>query len=265
VRRSVDEERGTRLNKCLPRLSRRAADAAIEAGRVSVGGVTRRDPGYRCGAGEVVCLDGATQDWARHEAARRDDSADFFAYVKYWKPRGVTCTTDRRVDRNIVEPFDSHFEQRVFPVGRLDKDSTGLILLTSDGRLAEALLRPRSAKTKVYEVDLDRRPSDEDLRALRSGVVITTVAQRKRKKPLTAATRPCDVERRRSSNGLVFTLTEGRNRQIRRMCDARGLHVRTLHRTAFAGITLAGLRQPGDWALLDRDERQIIRAALASS
>lgn len=256
---------GVRLNKCLVGLSRRAADAAIQEGRVSVDGEIRVDPGFRClRDDQVVTLDGVEQGWASVEAAKKLPPGESFVYVKYWKPRGVTCTTDRRVRGNVIESLGQDFGSRIFPVGRLDKESTGLILLTSDGRLCEKLLRPSANKVKEYEVEVDPAPSRDDVSALSSGIVVTTVAQRDRGRriPLTAPTKPCKVDVI-SPNKLRIALSEGRNRQIRRMCAARGLTVVDLHRITFAGITLRGLKKPGDRKRLDAREMDLIRRALA--
>ena len=112
------------------------------------------------------------------------------------QPRGVTCTTDREDKANIVSAggFQA-FPQRLFPVGRLDKESTGLILLTSDGRLPDSLLRPQVKRPKTYAVELTARPTDAQVASLAAGVVITTTAQRAHAKPQTARTLPCRVER----------------------------------------------------------------------
>ena len=256
---------GARLNKLL-NLSRRGADAAIAAGRVTVDGAVA-DLGTRVRRGAVVKLDGRKMQWERRETAKAAaGTSGEFLYVKYWKPKGVTCTSDASDRSNIIARggFD-RLPQRVFTVGRLDKDSTGLVLLTSDGRVNEALLRPSQKKAKRYVVEVDRRPSDADVGALASGVVITTTAQRDRKaKPLTAATRPCAVRRvnpDRAPRVLEFVLQEGRNRQIRKMCAARGLEVSSLHRTAFAGVRLDGLKQ-GQWAELSAPELAKLDAAL---
>ena len=255
-----------RLNKLLPGLSRRKADAAIADGRVTVDGVVAdgRTPVER---GSEVRLDGETQVWEAREAAKADlKSSDAFLYLKYWKPAGVTCTSDRGDASNVIARggFDA-LDQRVFTVGRLDKPSTGLLLLTSDGRACEALLRPSQKKEKRYVVEVDRAPTADDLRALREGVTIETVAQRDRKaKPLVAKTKPCEVRapNAKAPRLLEFTLTEGRNRQIRKMCAARGLEVVSLHRTHFAGVTLDGL-VAGGWAPLSAKERRRVDAALA--
>ena len=129
----------------------------------------------------------------------------------------------------------------------------------------EALLRPSRKKEKRYLVEVDRAPTADDLRALREGVTIETVAQRDRKaKPLVAKTKTCEVRapNAKAPRLLEFTLTEGRNRQIRKMCAARGLEVVSLHRTHFAGVTLDGL-VAGGWAPLSAKERRRIDAALA--
>ena len=185
------------------------------------------------------------------------------------------------------------FPQRVFTVGRLDKESTGLILLTSDGRLNHALLGTKfendpiagdkvvqgSVKEKVYVVEVGpRAPSDDEINLLSEGVVISTEVQKdnnnangttKQKKiQVSAKTLPCKIRRISSSGGggdlsniLEFTLVEGRNRQIRKMIETLGLRVLTLHRTAFAGISLRGLSE-GNWMELDEAEMGVIERSI---
>ena len=158
--------------------------------------------GYKVQPRDVVKLDGKLQYWQGAAAAKKQQPSKVleernFIYLKYWKGRGVTCTSDRNDKTNIIHAgrFDL-FPQRVFTVGRLDKDSTGLILLTSDGRVNQAMLSPATKKEKIYAVEFDKVPSDSQLEKLRTGVVITTEAQRdKTVKPLTAKTQPCTVTR----------------------------------------------------------------------
>jgi ribosomal 50S subunit-recycling heat shock protein len=145
---------GVRLNKCIPSLSRRGADDAIEQGRVTINGVIAKC-GDRVQRGDKVCLDGNPQQWEGSAKAKEEvidinyDSRKFF-YIKYWKPKGVTCTSDLSDKDNIINAGNFHlFPQRMFTVGRLDKDSTGLILLTSDGRVNNALLSPKTKQRKV--------------------------------------------------------------------------------------------------------------------
>ena len=257
-------ETGVRVNKCFKDFtSRRESDKLVDQGRVTVNGAVV-SAGARVFPGDVVRLDGDEVDW---ETKNRDDaSLDAFRYVKYWKPRGITCTTDHRDRTNILDAV--RYPERVFPVGRLDKDSTGLILLTSDGRLPNAALRAGARKEKKYVVCLDRPAREADLRTLREGVVISTPVRRdKVDRIVTARTLPCDVAFVKERNGkenfaaVRVTLREGRNRQIRRMFDAVGYVVRDLHRTEIMGIGLEGLTC-GEWKECSPEEMELIRACL---
>jgi pseudouridine synthase len=212
------------------------------------------------------------------DANLKDSNSEpqLFEYIKYWKPIGITCTTDRRIQDNLIDAlkYDGcNPECRIFPVGRLDKDTSGIILMTSDGRLPNASLRGYHKHPKTYMVKANRPVSEADIQTLRSGVVITTVAQRdgNRAKPLTAPTLPCQVRAIQSqyaqsknleSRILEITLVEGRNRQIRRMMEAVGYRVLGLHRKAFMGITLDNLEGEGDWSFLDEDEMKIVDRVL---
>jgi 23S rRNA-/tRNA-specific pseudouridylate synthase len=137
---------GIRINKCLIGLSRRAADEAISNGRVTINGNIVTTAGCRVVKGNIVRLDGQVQQWqewsdAKQEQPAREAESRKFVYVKYWKPPGVTCTSDRADKTNIIQQGGFHlFPQRLFTVGRLDKDSSGLILLTSDGRVNNAVI-----------------------------------------------------------------------------------------------------------------------------
>lgn len=201
-------------------------------------------------------------------------STQNFEYIKYYKPRGVTCTTDRTIKSNIIDDLlhqrGYQPKHRVYPVGRLDKDTSGLILLTSDGRLPNSALRGQFKQPKVYKVWVDKPLPEHDLQKLRDGVVITTTAQREgrnRGKSLTAPTLPCQVERipqsqQQQQQGLTITLVEGRNRQIRKMMQALGYEVVKLHRVQFMGITLDPLRRAGEWGDLDQGEMQVVQDVL---
>lgn len=261
---------GVRLNKCLGTLSRRGADEAITEGRVSVNGDTVTQAGIKVKPGDKVYLDGKQQHWSRWEEAKTIlpskvlEDRDF-VYLKYWKPVGITCTSDLKDDSNIIRAGQFHlFPQRLFTIGRLDKDSTGLILLTSDGRVNNAMLNPTTKKEKVYLVDVNTIPTDSQIQQLAQGVVITTTSQRENKKEITAKTRPCKVTRvggSANSRRLEFILTEGRNRQIRKCCEKVGLTVVNLHRIIFAGIGMKGLGC-GDWLELDEAEMVMIQSSL---
>ncbi|EEH53367.1 uncharacterized protein MICPUCDRAFT_6886, partial [Micromonas pusilla CCMP1545] len=229
-----------RVNKCFKDFtSRRNADRLVASGAVTVNGAVVA-AGAMVFPGDVVELRGERVRW------------ETLNYVKYWKPRGVTCTTDARDRTNIVDAVN-YPDARLFPVGRLDKDSTGLILLTSDGRLPNAALRSGRKRDKKYLVVVDAVVRPEDVRMLRDGVVISTPVQRDRvDRVLTARTLPCEIDVV-GARTLEITLREGRNRQIRRMLDAVGYRVINLHRTEIMGIGLRGTRE-GRWVECDEEE-----------
>jgi len=219
-----------RINKYLSErglCSRREADAWIAAGRVTVNGAVAT-LGTRVGPADSVEVDGAPLGApTRH------------VYIAFHKPPGVECTTDTRVPHNIVD-FVAHRE-RVFPIGRLDKDSEGLILLTNDGDVVNSLLRVEHRHEKEYVVTVDRPVTDEFLAAMARGVPI-----------LDTVTAPARVERV-AKNVFRIVLTQGLNRQIRRMCDAFGYTVRRLVRVRFVNVRLEGI-EPGRWRNLSAAE-----------
>lgn len=221
---------GTRLNKWLAETgvcSRREADAWITAGRITVNGQVAT-LGTRVQAADEVLVDGAPA----RRAPRR-------IYLALHKPVGVECTTDRRVAGNIVD-FVGHTE-RLFPVGRLDKDSEGLILLTNDGDIVNALLRAEHGHEKEYLVEVDRPLTPAFLAALAHGVPI-----------LDTMTLPCRTwQVGRNAFGIV--LTQGLNRQIRRMCEHFDYTVRRLRRVRIVNIELGALPL-GRWRELSAAE-----------
>lgn len=162
-------------------------------------------------------------------------------YIALNKPVGITCTTERHVRGNIVD-FVNHRE-RIFPIGRLDKDSEGLILLTNDGDIVNRILRVENNHEKEYLVTVDRPPSAEFLAGMAAGVPLPDLG---------ATTRPCRVERN-GARGFRIVLTQGLNRQIRRMCEAFGYEVRRLQRVRIINIRLGALK-PGQWRDLSAEE-----------
>lgn len=281
-----------RINKVLKKThSRRQADQLIADGRLSVNNEPVHSAGQRViPYQDVIRLDGKiVEGWEKLNYFSSDDSQQstpttiqhkasqpVFEYIKYWKPIGVTCTTDRRIKDNLIDAllYDGcNPKSRIFPVGRLDKDTSGIILMTSDGRLPNASLRGKYKHPKTYMVKANRPVSESDIQQLREGLVITTVAQRdgNRSKPLTAPTLPCDVRLVQSqyasrqnldSRILEITLVEGRNRQIRKMMEALGYRVLGLHRKEFMGITLDGLDGEGDWSCLSEIEMDIVQKVM---
>jgi 23S rRNA pseudouridine2605 synthase len=226
-----------RLNAYLARTgvaSRRQADELIKAGRVTVNGRP----------GELNTFVDARD---RVEVDGRPVAKQRLAYLLLHKPAGVVTTArDPEGRPTVVELVPG--EPRVVPVGRLDADTTGALLLTNDGELAHRLAHPRYEVEKVYVVDVEGKPSDEALDALQAGVELDdgrTAPARAR------STGPSRIE---------LTLLEGRKRQVKRMCEAVGHPVRRLHRSVYAGLTLEGV-EPGGWRELTHAEVERLRAA----
>jgi 23S rRNA pseudouridine2605 synthase len=224
-----------RLNAYLARAgvaSRRKADELIKAGRVTVNG----DPGQLntfVSSRDAVEVDGEPV------------SAQRLAYVLLHKPAGtVTTAHDPQGRPTVVELVD--VPERVVPVGRLDADTTGALLLTNDGPLAHKLAHPRYGVEKVYDADVEGTPNDASLRQLAEGVELED-----------GMTAPATV-RCLAPSRVELTLHEGRNRQVRRMLETVGHPVKRLHRSRYAGLTLDGLA-PGEWRELTRYEVEQLR------
>ncbi len=225
-----------RLNAYLARAgvaSRRKADELIKAGRVSVNG----EPGALntfVDAGDRVEVDG------RAIAPQR------LAYVLLHKPAGVVTTTrDPRGRPTVVDLV--HHETRVVPVGRLDADTTGVLLLTNDGLLAHRLAHPRYQVEKVYEARVEGRPAEEALRRLEHGVELDG-----------GPTAPARA-RRLAPAKVELSIHEGRKHQVKRMLEAVGHPVISLHRSRYAGLDAGGLA-PGEWRELTDEEVERLRA-----
>jgi len=223
-----------RLNAFLARAgvaSRRRADELIRERRVRVNG----EPGELntvVGQHDVVEVDG-----------RRIEPQPL-RYVLLNKPPGVVTTVRDPQDRPTVVDLVSG-ETRVVPVGRLDTDTTGALLLTNDGQLAHRLAHPRFGVSKVYEVDIEGSPSPKALAALRAGVELEDGR--------TAPAEARIVRGGRRDSRIELTIHEGRKHQVKRMCAAVGHPVEHLHRSRYAGLRLVGL-DPGEWRELTRDE-----------
>jgi 23S rRNA pseudouridine2605 synthase len=227
-----------RLNAFLARAgvaSRRRADELIREGRVRVNG----EPGQLntvVGKRDVVEVDG--------ERVERQ----LLAYVLLNKPSGVVTTaSDPRGRPTVVDLVPA--EPRVVPVGRLDVDTTGALLLTNDGDLAHRLAHPRYGVPKVYEADVEGAPSAEALARLRDGIELED-----------GLTAPAGV-RRVGPNRVELTLHEGRKHQVKRMCDAVGHPVLGLHRVRYAELDVDGL-EPGRWRQLTPGEVAALKAAV---
>jgi 23S rRNA pseudouridine2604 synthase len=228
----------TRLNKFISDTgvcSRREADAWIAGGRVTVNGAAAQ-LGTKVAPGDTVCVDGQPIGAAKQHV-----------YIALNKPVGITCTTEPDVKGNIVD-LVGHRE-RIFPIGRLDKDSEGLILLTNDGDIVNEILRAENEHEKEYLVTVDRPPTDLFLRGMASGVRI-----------LGTVTKPCQV-RRVGNHEFVIVLTQGLNRQIRRMCSFFGYKVVALRRLRIINIKLGSLKS-GQWRELTAAEVEGLQRTL---
>jgi len=210
--------KGLRINKFFTErgvCSRRAADRLIEEGRVSINSRTAV-LGDQVADGDVVSVDGRVLE----ESGKT-------VYLAYHKPVGITCTTEPDVRGNIVEAIG--YPERIFPIGRLDKDSSGLMLLTNDGDIVNRILRAEFGHEREYLVTVDRLYPRPFLDRLEQGVVI-----------LGKKTSPCRAIRIDQTSFRII-LTEGRNRQIRRMCSASGFRVNQLVRSRIMHLELGNL------------------------
>lgn len=224
------ENQGKRLNKFVADsgyCSRREADRLIAEGRVQVDGRPGA-LGDRVLPGMRVTVDGQSLS-GRGEKV----------YIALNKPAGIVCTTDPREPMNVVDYLD--YPIRIFPVGRLDKDSEGLLLMTSDGEIINRILRAAGGHEKEYEVEIDRPVTKEFVEKMSAGVPI-----------LDTVTLPCRV-RCTGEKSFNIILVQGLNRQIRRMCEALGCNVVRLRRIRIMNVRLGSMR-PGQWRELSEEE-----------
>ncbi len=228
-----------RLNKYLSEAgvcSRREADRLIEAGEITVNGKPAEMGMKVTDDDEILC---------RGRRIGRDEAPVLIAFNK---PTGVVCTTARDEPDNIIDYIG--YPSRVYPVGRLDKDSEGLILLTNQGEMMDDILRGRNRHEKEYVVTINRMVTDEFLEQMQSGVHI-----------LDTVTRPCKAEKI-SHHRFRIILTQGLNRQIRRMCEALGCRVTSLRRVRIMNIELGSLK-PGTWRKIEGEELAELKRELA--
>ncbi|RBM46279.1 23S rRNA pseudouridine(2604) synthase RluF [Vibrio paracholerae] len=230
-----------RLNKFISETgycSRREADKLIEQGRVTLNGL-QPEVGSKVTEQDEVCIDGKPLR-----------SKERPIYIALNKPTGITCTTERDVPGNIVDFIGHH--KRIFPIGRLDKPSDGLIFLTNDGDIVNKILRAGNNHEKEYVVRVDKPITPEFIRQMSSGVNI-----------LDTVTLPCKVTQE-TQYSFRIVLTQGLNRQIRRMCEALGYEVFKLRRVRIMNITLDGIPN-GKWRYLSDTEVSEILAMCEDS
>ena len=231
----------TRVNKFISETgfcSRREADKIIEDGRVTVNGV-KPELGTKVSSLDEIRIDGKLLNSKRK-----------VVYIAFNKPTGITSTTDQKDKYNIIEFIN--FPERIFPIGRLDKDSEGLIFLTNDGDIVNKILRAGNNHEKEYLVTVEYPLTPEFISSMGNGVAI-----------LDTVTQKCFVEQ---ISTFVFRiiLTQGLNRQIRRMCAVLGNDVKQLNRIRIMNVTLNGIKK-GEWRFLSNDEIAAINKSIANS
>jgi 23S rRNA pseudouridine2604 synthase len=237
-----EETQSTRINKYLSEIghcSRRAADKLIEQGRVTINGAVP-EMGTKIVPGDEIAVDGQLL-----KAPKKKN-----VYIALNKPVGIVCTTDTRIEPDNIIDF-MNYPSRIFPIGRLDKPSDGLILLTNDGDIVNKVLRARNNHEKEYNVTVNKPINEDFLRGMANGVPI-----------LDTVTRKCEV-RQSGPNSFTIVLTQGLNRQIRRMCEHFGYRVRKLRRVRIMNIVLD---QPvGKWRYLSDAELSELNRLLEDS
>ena len=218
--------------------SRREAEKYIKEGRITINGKSTQ-LGNRVGKNDVVKFDG-----------RLVKPKDVILYIALNKPVGIVSTTDEREPNNIIKHVN--YPERLFPIGRLDKPSEGLIFLTNDGDIVNKILRAGNNHEKEYFVSVDKPITDEFIEKMRNGIPV-----------LGTVTKKCLVEKI-SAKVFKIVLTQGLNRQIRRMCEYLEYEVTKLKRTRIMNVDL-GYLQAGDWRELTEEEMKEINAMISTS
>lgn len=238
------EEKLTRINKYLSEIgycSRRAADKLIDAGRVTINGKVP-EMGTKIGPQDSVSIDGKLVS----EAEKKEPNV----YIAFNKPIGIVCTTDTRVEKdNIIDYIN--YPKRIFPIGRLDKPSEGLIFLTNDGDIVNKILRAKNNHGKEYIVSVNKPITANFIKRMGNGVPI-----------LDTVTRKCEVEQL-GRNEFKIILTQGLNRQIRRMCEYLGYRVTALKRIRIMNVNLD--IPVGEWRDLTEEELKTIKDLVGHS
>ena len=227
----MEENTAVRINKYLSEIgycSRRAADKLIDAGRITVNG-NPVEMGMKVTKTDVIAVDGISVN----------QKGDAPVYIAFNKPVGIVCTTDTRVEKDNIIDF-INFPSRIFPIGRLDKPSEGLIFLTNDGDIVNKILRARNQHEKEYVVTVNKPITQEFIDKMGQGVPI-----------LDTVTRPCIIKQTHKKEFKII-LTQGLNRQIRRMCEYLDYRVVTLKRIRIMNVALDV--PVGKWRNLTKEE-----------
>ena len=238
----MESNEGTRINKYLSEVgycSRRASDKLIDEGRVRINGAVT-EKGSKVLPGDIVSVDGK----------KINEPKEDFIYLAFNKPVGIVCTTDTIREKNNIIDF-INYPKRIFPIGRLDKPSQGLIFLTNDGDIVNKILRARNNHEKEYEVTVNKPITREFVKKMSEGIPI-----------LGTITRRCYV-RQNSTHTFTIILTQGLNRQIRRMCEFLDYQVTKLKRVRIMNIKLDV--PIGKWRYLNEDEILVINSMVENS
>ncbi|MBR1592713.1 MAG: rRNA pseudouridine synthase [Ruminococcus sp.] len=223
--------------------SRRKAEALISGGRVKLNGHPVK-LGDKCGFRDIITVDGERISMPKKKK---------FIYIMLNKPRGYVTTVSDEMDRKCVMDLLDGIDERVYPVGRLDRNSEGLLLFTNDGEFANDIMHPSRHISKTYRVTVRPDITEQQLVDLQNGIEIDG-----------KMTLPANVVVKEKQQGrvvLLITIKEGRNRQIRRMCEAVGLEVARLRRISIGPLKL-GMLKPGTWRELSAEELRAIRTAI---
>lgn len=233
-----DEKQGIRINKYLSEAgicSRREADREIEAGHVRIGNRIATT-GDRVSPKDIV--------YWNDKPVKKEEERILLAF---YKPRGIVCTAEKREKNNIIDYIN--YPKRIYPIGRLDKDSEGLILMTNDGEIVNKIMRAGNMHEKEYVVTVNREVTDSFLHGMANGVPLVE---------LETTTRKCKVEKL-GKHQFKIILTQGLNRQIRRMCEYFGYRVTHLKRVRIMNIKLGDLKEGAyrkvsdkEWAILQQ-------------
>ncbi|MBR5871233.1 MAG: rRNA pseudouridine synthase [Clostridia bacterium] len=224
-------------------LSRKECAAAVKRGRILVAGLPAAKADMQVQPGQTITLDG-------NPVVYRE-----FTYIMMHKPAGVVSATDDPGERTVLDLLPENLRRlNLFPCGRLDKNTTGFVLLTSDGVLSHRVLAPKRHAEKVYRFTVKFPLSDDDIRTLENGVVLSADSYAEEWK-----TAPCKIMRDDDPHTGRIVLTEGKYHQIKRMMEAVHNQITSLSRVSFCGIDLDDTLAPGEWRYLTEEEEAVLR------
>lgn len=233
----MNNQDGIRINKYIADAgicSRRSADTLIAQGKVTINGIVAVQ-GSKVSVADKVLVEGRVVKPVSQKV-----------YLAFYKPRGITCTSDQKDPTNVIDYL--HYDTRLTYCGRLDKDSEGLLILTNDGDIINKMMKASNYHEKEYIVRVSKKVTKGFLRQMSEGVYL---------EELDETTRPCKTEAMEDEQEFRIILTQGLNRQIRRMCEALGFHVESLKRVRIMNIRLKNLKAGAYRPLTDQELKQL--------